>query len=327
LKAQPPPVVLMLAGRQAVEPAVSVIIATHNRAAMLEEAVAACASQQPAGELEVIVVDDLSNDGTERLMRRLVEEASVPVVYLRLGRRSGPAGSRNAGLEAARGRFVAFTDDDCLPSPRWLAEALAAFTSPGIGMVQGRTVPLEKPRRIYARWVETSQLDGTFATANMVYRREALATDNFDPGCPWWEDTDLGWRLVENGWEAAFAPEALVRHRIIPQTMMDWVLWTRRYQLWCANAARHPGLRKHLFLGVWIRPLHLAAEVALVGLAAGWRRRPALALALPYLVAFVLVHNVRSPNLAEKALAYLARDLVGIASVVAGSARHRTVVL
>lgn len=327
MKTQPPPVRFSLTGKSSVEPLVTVIIATHNRASMLGEAVAASANQQVDGEIEVIVVDDLSHDGTPALMRRVVNEAAVPITYLRLGMRSGPAGGRNAGLAVARGRFVAFTDDDCLPSPEWLAEALKAFTSLRIGMVQGRTIPLEQPRQIYARWVETSKLDGTFATANMVYRREALADENFDPACPWWEDTDLGWRLVEKGWEAAFAPGAVVRHRIIPQSVAEWVLWTRRYYLWCANAARHPGLRNHLFLGVWIRPLHLALDLAVVGLVGALRRRPAVALMLPYLVAFVLVHNVRSPNVVSKALAYLARDLVAFVSLVVGSIRHRTVVL
>lgn len=311
------------------EPVVSVIIPTRNRQSMLMQAVEAVARQDLEASFELIVVDDASTDSTQATVLGLQENSAIPLSYLRLAYHSGPAGARNAGLNLARGRLIAFTDDDCVPAAAWLRAAVEAFdgTGPEVGMVQGRTEPIAAPTKIYSRFVETREVDGTFATANMVFRREALADENFDPECPWWEDTDLGWRLVERGWRVVFAPEALVRHQLIDQTPLEWILWTRRYYLWCANAARHPAVRRHLFLGVWIRPMHIALEAAALGALLARRSRLALLLCVPYAAAFVVIHNVRSPHIPTKALAYLARDVVALASLLAGSIRHRTIVL
>lgn len=329
MKASAPPLAVRRPAPSGSEPVVSVIIPTRNRQAMLLEAVEAIARQDLELSFELIVVDDASADSTQAMVLGLQESSAVPLSYLRLVNRSGPAGARNAGLEMAGGRFIAFTDDDCVPDPAWLRAAVEAFdgAEPEVGMVQGRTEPIATPTRIYCRFVETGEVDGTFATANMVFRREALADENFDPECPWWEDTDLGWRLVESGWQVLFAPDALVRHQLIDQTPLEWILWTRRYYLWCANAARHPAVRRHLFLGVWIRPMHIALEVAVLGALLARRSQLALLLCLPYAAAFVVIHNVRSPRILGKALAYLARDLVALASLLAGSIRHRTIVL
>jgi len=73
-------------------------------------------------DLETIVVDDGSTDGTWELLR---ERPGLRL--LRAPRPSGAAAARNRGLSAARGRFVAFLDQDDLWRPRFLETALAAF--------------------------------------------------------------------------------------------------------------------------------------------------------------------------------------------------------
>lgn len=318
-----------LSPAQVTDPLVSVIIATHNRQDMLARAAAAVAAQDLEEPFELILVDDASTDGTEQCMCRLVRESSVPMVYLRLETNSGPAIARNAALQVARGRFLAFTDDDCTPSEGWLRAAVASFRSSRIGMVQGRTLPSVPTSSYLSRHVETSGVDGTFATANIVYRMEALQGQWFDPACTWgqWEDMDLGWRLTEQGWEVVFEPDAVVRHEVLPMTSRQWVIWPWHYLVWCANAARHPGVRRHLFLGLWVRPMHLLMDIAVTGLIAAKWRRAALLLVLPYAVAFVRVHNVRGDGLLRKFVLYLARDAVAYVCLRLGSIRHRTAVL
>ena len=313
----------------AVDPLVSVIIASHNREEMLSRAVTAVAAQDLPDEYELVVVDDASTDGTPDRMLRLLEETTIPVTYLRLEANSGPAVGRNAGLAVAQGRFIAFTDDDCVQSPGWLRAALDAFQSPKTGMVQGRTLPARPTSSFLSRHVETRGVDGTFATANIVYRREALEGQLFDPACSWgqWEDMDLGWRVLEQGWEVCFAPQALVKHEVLSMTRTQWVMWPWHYFVWCANTARHPGFRRHLFLGLWVRPMHLLMDLAVAGmLASRWRRSAAL-LALPYAVAFVRIHNVRGRSFFTRVLLYLARDAVAFVCLRLGSVRHRAVVL
>lgn len=87
-------------------PALSVIIPTYNRAAMVRECVR---SLQECGleALEIVVVDDGSTDDTERVIRSLGEAVS----YLRQ-ENAGPAAARNRGFQHSKGRYVAFLDSD-----------------------------------------------------------------------------------------------------------------------------------------------------------------------------------------------------------------------
>jgi glycosyltransferase involved in cell wall biosynthesis len=108
---------------------VSVIIPTRNRQALLLRTLRT-ALRQDVGNLEVIVVDNGSEDGTSAALRRVGDERLRLVHHEPLG----VAEARNRGLEAARGRWVAFLDDDDLWSPRKLGRQLAAIRAvPGAG--------------------------------------------------------------------------------------------------------------------------------------------------------------------------------------------------
>nr|MDQ2868626.1 glycosyltransferase [Verrucomicrobiota bacterium] len=86
-------------------PAVSIIIATHNRARLLPTAIESALAAGP--DVEVVVVDDASRDETPAVCRRFPQ-----IHCLRLARNRGLAGARNAGLRASRGTYLAFLDDD-----------------------------------------------------------------------------------------------------------------------------------------------------------------------------------------------------------------------
>jgi glycosyltransferase involved in cell wall biosynthesis len=98
------------------EPLFSVVIPTHNRPAMLAEAIASVV-RQTLGDWELIVVDDASDD-----------PAVVPddprIRLLRLAAPVAIAVARNSGVEASRGRFLAFLDDDDLYTEDRLAMVL-----------------------------------------------------------------------------------------------------------------------------------------------------------------------------------------------------------
>ena len=94
------------ARRSSPAPLVSVVIPTFNRAALVGEAVASALGQAyPA--IEVLVVDDGSTDGTERALQPYRDR----IVYLRKAN-GGISAARNAGMRAARGKFIAWLDDD-----------------------------------------------------------------------------------------------------------------------------------------------------------------------------------------------------------------------
>jgi glycosyltransferase involved in cell wall biosynthesis len=108
-------------------PDVSVVIPTRNRRAVIGDTLA-CALGQTGVEVEVIVVDDASTDDTSSWLR---DAADPRVRPLRHDERRGVAAARNSGIAAARGRWLAFLDDDDLWSPMKLARQLAAMTAAG----------------------------------------------------------------------------------------------------------------------------------------------------------------------------------------------------
>ncbi len=111
-------------------PIVTVVIPTFDRPAALERCLEALCQQTLPGErFEVIVVDDGSTPPANEVTQRF--ESRLSLTTLRQ-RNRGPAVARNAGAEHARGRFVAFTDDDCAPDTAWLEVLLeAAQAHPG----------------------------------------------------------------------------------------------------------------------------------------------------------------------------------------------------
>lgn len=115
-------------------PKLSVIIPTHNRAALLPRTVE---SVWRAGtNLEVIVVDDASSDDTPRVCGQL-----KGIRYVRLQRQTGAAGARNAGIMESRAEYLAFVDDDDLRLPGSLDVQLTALEAkPHVALVYGRVL-------------------------------------------------------------------------------------------------------------------------------------------------------------------------------------------
>jgi GT2 family glycosyltransferase len=103
-------------------PRVSVIIPTYNRAPCIAEAIRSVQAQTHP-DVEIIVADDGSTDNTPDI----VSQFGQGVTYLHLSHRGQPAATRNVGLRAAKGEYVAFLDSDDLFLPGKLALQLAAF--------------------------------------------------------------------------------------------------------------------------------------------------------------------------------------------------------
>ena len=114
---------------------VSVVIPTHNRSRWLPSAVRSACEQSVAG-LEVIVVDDGSTDETPTVCAALAA-ADGRVRVVRQGN-LGPTHARNAGIAAARGRWIAFLDDDDALTPDALSSLLAFAAATGSPVVAGR---------------------------------------------------------------------------------------------------------------------------------------------------------------------------------------------
>ena len=112
-------------------PKVSVIIPSFNRPHLLARCVESV--RQAGPDIEVVVVDDASSDGTAKVCRALQN-----INYVRLDRNQGVAGARNAGLLASSGDYIGFLDDDDLRLPDSIAHQLALLeAAPEAGFVAG----------------------------------------------------------------------------------------------------------------------------------------------------------------------------------------------
>ncbi len=151
--------------------AVSVVVATRNRAGFLPGLLAALATQ--TADVEVVVADDGSTDDTWARLEQLTATSPVPVCALRLEPTGGPSVPRNTAATRARAPALALTDDDCLPDPGWAA-ALAAVLR-DVAVVQGRTVAVDAAHGPWDRTVAVVEPSGLYETCNLGVRRETFA--------------------------------------------------------------------------------------------------------------------------------------------------------
>jgi glycosyltransferase involved in cell wall biosynthesis len=231
---------------------VSVVVPAYNAEKTLRECLHALGAQSLAREeFEIIVVDDGSRDRTAQ-----IAEGFGAHVVRRIAN-GGPAAARNTGWQEAQGRWVAFTDADCVPARTWLAELLrvveSAAESPALGAA-GRTYGYESNTPA-ARYVDLSgALDAErhlshprfpFApSGNLMYRRDALvACGGFDERYHTYEACELHQRIRRrDGGRFTYAPRAVVLHR----HRATWgAYWRQQYgygigygQFMCHQASR-----------------------------------------------------------------------------------------
>lgn len=270
-------------------PEFSVVIPTFQRPALLLKCLDALGRQKlPRDQFEIIVVDDGNSPETETAVSLFAKQiarsgGSLEVRYLGQVERRGPAAARNRGWRAARGRIVAFTDDDCLPQPEWLSAALAYFRR-GAQVATGQLrMPLPDNPTSYERttaFLETAE----FITANCFCRKSALERvggfeEAFD--IAWREDSDLQFKLIRAGIPISRCPEAVIVHpmREAPwyahlrderKNRYDALLYKRHPDLFRERIPSYRGLVLRYYASV------LSVSVGAAGLLVG---KPALALA------------------------------------------------
>jgi len=320
-----------------VAPLVSVCMSTRNRAHLLPRLFAGLAAQTlPASNVEAVVVDDGSTDSTPEVLRELCATAGFTTFVLRHESSRGPAAGRNAAWRAATGPVIAFTDDDCVPAPGWLAAGLAGMADCGrvvVGRVHPNPSQMQNDGPFARRLVVGPAERRWFATANVFYRRADLERlGGFDErfrnaAC---EDTDLGLRAEAAGIEVVFGDDALVFHDVLPSGVRAMVRDQRRWADLPAVVRRHPSARRELLHGgVFWRRSHAELLALVAGLVCAPSRRGALVLALPWLHAKLC--RDADPDEVLRLVAALpglfAVEAAEVLAAVRGSVRHRTLVL
>jgi glycosyltransferase involved in cell wall biosynthesis len=187
-------------------PEVSVVLPTHDRRERMRWTLASALEQRDV-DLEVVVVDDGSTDGTSTLLRD-VEDPRVRVV--RNEKPLGESGARNRGIEEARGGWIAFLDDDDLWAPDKLAQQLQALRrdtrvwayagvvliDEGFRILSGEPPP--PPEAVIQALRRHNAVPGS--ASNVIAAADVLAdVGGFDPGLRRTPDWDMWLRLVRVG--------------------------------------------------------------------------------------------------------------------------------
>ena len=214
-------------------PLVSTIVVNYNGRHHLPECLRALEAQTlPAKQLEVILVDNGSTDGSADFVRREFPRVRV----IPLGENLGFAAGNNVGFANAVGRFVALLNNDTAADPSWLVAMLRALDEhPGAGGVACKIRFHHDPATLNSaglvlyrdgrggdrgfRQADIGQFDrpeevfGACGAA-MLLRRELIAdVGMFDERLfMYYEDLDLAWRARLRGWRFVYAPDAVIRH-------------------------------------------------------------------------------------------------------------------
>lgn len=190
----------------------SIVIATKDRAAYLERALASFERQIGAPSFEVIVVDNGSSDDTKGVTERQSARGVYPVQYA-FEAQPNRGKARNRGIALASGYLLLFVDDDVQLPPGFLAAHENAHSTSNL-VVNGPILNVpsydDRPKPTFANYSRAF-----LCTCNVSIPKHAIdAVGGFDEAFRLygWEDTELGVRLREAGMRWKFAWDAYLWH-------------------------------------------------------------------------------------------------------------------
>jgi cellulose synthase/poly-beta-1,6-N-acetylglucosamine synthase-like glycosyltransferase/peptidoglycan/xylan/chitin deacetylase (PgdA/CDA1 family) len=261
-------------------PPVSVVVPAYNEAAGIERAVRSlAASDYP--ELEVIVVDDGSDDGTGEI----VEQLGLARVRVLREVNRGKAEALNLGLAFARHQIIVAVDADTVFEPDAVRRLVAPFANPRVGAAAGNA-KVGNRRGMLGRWQHVDYVTGfnldrrlydvlgcmpTVPGAIGAFRKEALESVGGFSSDTLAEDTDLTIALGREGWKVVYVEDAR-GFTETPATL--GALWRQRYR-WSFGTMQ----------SVW---KHRAAILRPSGGSVG-------TVGLPYLIAFQIALPLLAP--------------------------------
>ena len=201
----------------------SVVVPTYNRPKQLERCLMALVQlKYPRDRCEIIVVDDGSQTPLDSVVAPFQQYVNIQLLRQE---NAGPAAARNAGAQAASGTYIAFTDDDCMPSANWLNRFSLTFQEQPEAMLGGRTLNA-LPNNLYSSASQalidylysyySSGTQGIFFASNNIAmaRSQFLEIGGFDVSFPLAaaEDRNLCDCWQQAGYPMKYVPSATIQH-------------------------------------------------------------------------------------------------------------------
>lgn len=193
---------------------VSVVIPAYNRADLLERTLESVV-RQSFRPFEVIIVNDQSPDNTQEVVARLTEKYKdqLEIIYILHEKNKGEAGSRNTGIQNARGDYIAFLDSD----DEWLPEKL----------------------KRQVEYIETNKVDGVFCESFLVdqgdYAKAVLTTID--------HDTIIPEKLLTKGCGYGTGTNLLISRNVILNHLFDESLRLFVDVDWLYRVSQHADIR------------------------------------------------------------------------------------
>ena len=232
---------------------VSIVVPAYNEAANIAATVRSLVdSDYP--ELEVIVVDDGSIDGTAEIVRRL----RLPCVSVVRQPNGGKPAALNTGIAHAAYDLLVLVDGDTVFEPDAVGRLIQPFADPDVGAISGNTKVANR-RGLLGRWqhieyvigfnldrrlLDTLRCMTTVPGAIGAFRREALVEIGGVSASTLAEDTDLTMGVLRAGWRVVYEATA-VAWTEAPNTLRQ--LWRQRYR-WCYGTMQAIWKHRHSLL-------------------------------------------------------------------------------
>jgi GT2 family glycosyltransferase len=215
---------------------VTVALTTHKS----EKYISACIKAllaQTIKDIEILIVEDPPFDRTKQVTDSFKDDR---IVYLRNQRRLGISESRNRCIRSAAGKYVFFTDGDCVVSENWVEEGLKTFHELDCVGVEGKTFYVsEEYEPTRSDRVIENKKGGHLMTCNIAYKKTVLVNvGGFDEKFSRLGDRDLALRTLRLG-KICFNPKMVVYHQK--------VIWTPKQFVQAGEATRNRVLlyKKH----------------------------------------------------------------------------------
>ncbi|MGK7878968.1 MAG: glycosyltransferase family 2 protein [Crocosphaera sp.] len=229
-------------------PQIAAIICTHNRDRYLGDAIESLLAQEGVN-YEVLIVDNGSTDKTKEVVSPFLSKSQVRYVYEPI---LGLSVARNRGAKETTAPILAYLDDDAIASPQWLRVLVAAYEQKEKLAIAGGKVTLIWPDKITPpNWISEG-LAGALGAYDLGEKVVSISNPQLTPRGLNYSlrrsflekiggfDANLGRvgkKLLSNeelfmtelalnqGWEVAYLPEALVAHNVAPERLQrSWFL-------------------------------------------------------------------------------------------------------
>jgi glycosyltransferase involved in cell wall biosynthesis len=259
-------------------PDISIVVCTQNRAAMLRGALASLYDLATDGfTYEVVVIDNASSDTTPAAIAAAASESKNPLRGVFEGEK-GIVPARNRGIREARGRWIAFFDDDQLADRQWLVELYRGAVGKGCRVVGGAVhlifpggcdreldptvrmllgeARLSGPPRRYGQRLTPGC--GNLMVKRSVFEEVGVFQRTIDGRG---EDTDLFSRIECAGIESWYFPTAIVQHLTPPERLEEAYLLSLARKMGAGIAKRQAAWGRARFVALWLAKAARAAAV------------------------------------------------------------------